>query len=190
MADEKVVQLAPGIDVTNVLVIILYLVLIVAAAYFLTKYVARHSLRKGVRPKAGTGSGGSKKKEYWHMVSIADRIAVDRDKTIIVVEFQGKYYLLGTTAQGFEQIDKVDIPETCETPEESTEEETGVAAAGEGGVIGDDVPDTFWNRFKKCFSIVLKSYLPGRANKKDDAPFSEQLKEKVSKEDHKQGKDQ
>lgn len=187
MADEKVVQLAPGIDVTNVLVIILYLVLIVAAAYFLTKYVARHSLRKGVRPKAGAGSGGSKKKEYWHMVSIADRIAVDRDKTIIVVEFQGKYYLLGTTAQGFEQIDKVDIPETCETPEESPEEETetGVAAAVEGGV-----PDTFWNRFKKCFSIVLKSYLPGRANKKDDASFSEQLKEKVSKEDHKQGKDQ
>lgn len=192
MVEEKGLQLAQGVDITNVLVIILYLALIVAAAYFLTKYVAKRSLRKGMKQKTGNGRCRTKN-ELGHMVSVADRIAIDRDKTIVVIEFQGKYYLLGTTAQGLEQIDKVDIPE-YEKDSDSIVAKSAEAGQEEPIVTSgpDDTPqeaasnDTFWGRFKKCFSIVVRSYLPKGKNKQDIS-FSEQLKEKAGKEWKKRG---
>lgn len=189
MAEEKGLQLAPGIDVTNVLVIILYLVLIVAAAYFLTKYVAKRSLRKGMKPKTGAGQGGFKRNEFEHMVSVVDRISIDRDKTMVVIEFQGKYYLLGTTAQGFEQIDKVDIPKRTEEAENAEpESEPGTIVANDTQKPGHGTSDTFWGRFKKCFFIVIKSYLPGRKNK-NNTSFEEHLRKETDEEKHKTGKD-
>lgn len=189
MVEEQGIQLAKGIDISNVLVMILYLVLIVAAAYFLTKYVAKRSLQKGMKSHAGAGRGGVKRNEPGHMVSVADRIAIDRDKTLLVVEFQGKYYLLGTTPQGFEQIDKVDMPER--TTEDAVEYAVVDTPQESGPVEGKDPikpQETFWNRFKRCFTIVLRGYVPGAKNKAD-VSFGEQLEKKVRQEEEK-GKDQ
>lgn len=188
MAEEKGMQLAQGVDITNVLVIILYLALIVAAAYFLTKYVAKRSLQKGMKPHAGIGRSGAKKNELGQMISVTDRIAIDRDKTLLVVEFQGKYYLLGTTPQGFEQIDKVDIPEAEKDVTEYPPPDIAQEADPDEQKDAARIQDTFWNRFKKCFTIVLRGYVPGVKNK-TDVSFSEQLEKKVHQQE-KKGKDQ
>lgn len=194
MVEQSNIQLATGISAQNILVIIVYLVLIVLAAYFLTKYVARRSLKKGMKPSQSQ-RGGKAKTGFGHLVSVVDRIAVDRDKTIMVIEFQGKYYLMSTSADRIECIDQVDAPET---PEEDAEEAQAEDAereisypAKEKAREADE--DTFFKRFKKCIRIVLTSYLPkGMRSKQDDASFETRLEAQVkksSKQDNEKTKD-
>ncbi len=182
MAEQSGPQLAAGIDFTDVLVIIIYLVLIVAAAYFLTKYVAKRSLKKGMKPSQMQRSGAKPRAaELGHMVSVADRIAVDRDKTIMVVEFQGKYYLMSTAADKIECIDTVEIPDAPPVSEDAEaqqdEEQQG------GGVVQRPADeDTFFKRFKKAMKVVLQSYLPkSMRSKPSEVSFEARLEEQVRK---------
>ncbi|MGI6152259.1 MAG: hypothetical protein ACOYJB_00300 [Christensenellaceae bacterium] len=48
MVDE---QLAAPVDARNIIVVIVYLVIIVLALYFLTKYITQRRLKKGVSTK-------------------------------------------------------------------------------------------------------------------------------------------
>lgn len=191
MLDSKEVQLAPSMDFGNVIRIIVILVLIIVAAYFLTKYISKRSLRQGMkdRPRRSRWSASSQqrtKPEFGHMVSVVDRIPVDRDKTLMVVEFEGSYYLIGTTPEGFHRIDQVEITEKPE-PEAEAEEPQAAASAEERP------PDegTFGQRFRKAFGIVLRSYLPkGLAGRNEAASsFDEQLKARIHADGGKQNPD-
>lgn len=189
MAEQSNIQLATGISAQNILVIIVYLVLIVLAAYFLTKYVAKRSLKKGMK-SSPSQRGGKTKTGFGHLVSVADRIAVDRDKTIMVVEFQGKYYLMSTTADRIECIDQVDAPEIpledAEDVEEVSAENAKAYPAKDKTRAADE--DTFFKRFKKCMKIVLQSYLPKSVrNKQDGASFETRLEAQVKKSSEKSG---
>lgn len=191
--DESKVAFAPGIDVSNVLLIILYLVLIIIAAYFLTKFIARKSLRKGMRSTTSSTGRGARKKnaELGHLVAVVDRIAIDRDKTIMVVEFKGRHYLIGTTAQDIKCIDSVDIAadvvketaadEPAEpSPDEPADEQQQPGECGE-----DTRQGTFAERFKKCMKIVLQSYLPKSMRKnKETASFDTELRQKLEEQEN------
>ena len=45
------VQLAPDINVGSIVLLILYLILILVGAYFLTKFVGKRALQKGMKKK-------------------------------------------------------------------------------------------------------------------------------------------
>ena len=180
MLDSKEAVLPASMDVGNILRVIGILVLIIVAAYFLTKYIAKRSLRQGMRDQPRQRSASSQqrqKPEFGHMVAVVDRITVDRDKTLMVVEFEGRHYLIGTTADGFQCIDHVDMPpqeEAAPEPEAMTAEP-----------VDERPPDerTFGQRFRKAFGIVLQSYLPKKMVSKTNAgkktPFDEQLKARI-----------
>lgn len=181
--DTKDVQLAASMDVGNLVRVIAILILIILGAYFLTKYIGRRSLRQGMRDPRRSRSGASSpskgKPEFGHMVAVVDRIAVDRDKTLMVVEFKGHHYLIGTTQDGFQCIDQVEM-----TPAEQEEQEAEAAAVQETSEPEAWRPDdekTFGQRFRKAFGIVLRSYLP--KGMRGDAPragsFDEQLKARI-----------
>lgn len=192
MVDESKVAFAPGIDISNVLLIILYLVLIIIAAYFLTKFVARKSLRKGMRRTNSSAGKGMRKKsaETGHSIAVIDRIAVDRDKTIMVVEFRGRHYLIGTTAQDIKCIDSVDI--STDAAEETTADETVEFPSSkptdekpkEPQKYEEDIKQgTFAQRFKKCIKIVLQSYLP-KSMRKETASFDTELRQKLEEQEN------
>ena len=185
MAEESKVAFAPEIDISNVIMIILYLVLIIAAAYFLTKFVAKRTLRKGMK-----GSGKKRPIEPGHLISVVDRIAVDRDKTIMVVEFRGKHYLIGTTAQEIKCLDSVDIAGEADGDQERND---GNIETEPGTAEGAERPgnaETFGSRFKKCMGIVLRSYLPKRMrNKEEVSPsFDKELRQKLDEKEHEKNK--
>lgn len=171
---SKDVQLAAPMDVGSVLRVIIILVLIIAGAYMLTKYIAQRSLRKGMKqqPRTSKGSASSQYPEFGHLVSVADRIAVDRDKTLMVIEFEGRYYLVGTTADGFQRLAEAEIPET----EPEAEDTENVSAADQPADEG-----TFGQRFRKAFGIVLRSYLPAGMRREGGATssFDSQLQAKI-----------
>lgn len=108
-------QLATEVGARNVILLIVYLAIILVAAYFVTKYVARRALTKGMKRKPKTGGVfRARTAEPGTLISVADRIAIEKTKTIMVVEFQGKYYLMSTTEHDIKCIDKVDIPPNSE----------------------------------------------------------------------------
>lgn len=180
MLESKEVQMASSMDAGNVIRIITILVLIIVAAYFLTRYIAKRSLRQGMRsqPRQSRWSASSQqrgKPEFGHTVAVVDRIPVDRDKTLMVVEFQGRYYLIGTTQDGFQCIDHVEMPPEAEAEEPAAE------PAGAGTEVRPAEEGTFGQRFRKAFGIVLQSYLPkSMRNTPAASPsFDEQLKARM-----------
>ena len=186
MVEEKTVQLAKGIDIQNILVMIVYLVLILLAAYFLTKFVAKRSMRKGMKKEPGKSKPGVKRQELGHLVSVADRIAIDRDKTVMVVEFQGKYYLLSTTAQEIKCIDKVPIQEEeilqdINAGQDELPLEEIAADEQPPGPLAQAQPENFWQRFCKSFKIVATGYFQkaGRSKEQQEM-FDAQLKEMMA----------
>lgn len=181
MLDAKEAVLPASMDLGNVIRVIVILVAIIVAAYFLTKYIGKRSLRQGMKDQSRRRSASSQqrqKPEFGHLVSVVDRIAVDRDKSLMVVEFEGKYYLIGTTPDGFQRIAQAEMPQ--EAGEEAAERAEPQPAAQEARP-----PDeaTFGKRFKKAFGIVLQSYLPkgfaGKGKTANTASFDEQLKARI-----------
>ncbi len=204
MVEGNGLQLAPAVNPTDVIVIIVYLVLIVVAAYFLTKFVAKKSLQKGMRNSGMKRKSGAGKLEMGHLVSVVDRVAVDRDKTIMVVEFEGKYYLMSTSPNGLECIDKVEILPEAESqpqPEVSAEDNAKEEQGAVSGMAPEDATqetaaqpapkkeyppgeETFLQRFKKCMKIVLRSYLPGGSGANaSQGSFQKKLDKEIQKRD-------
>lgn len=185
------VQMAPGIEAKNIVILIVYLVLILVAAYFLTKFVAKRSLQKGMkRSQTSRKTGSAKKYEPGRHVCVVDRIAVERDKTLMVVEFQGKYYLLSTTSQEIHCIDKIEIP-----PEEPVEMENNEGEAEESEqknpAASYDVEGDFFAVFKTAFiektglffSKVRRSKFVRLFARKNKSSFEEQLRQTLESAD-------
>lgn len=134
---EKIVidqsqQLAPeAVSAQSVALLVIYLLAIVVGIYFLTKLIAKKSLKRGIK-KPGNGARwfSSNKAEPGRLIGVVDRIALDRDKTLTVVEFEGRYYMLGVTHQEIKLLDKVSIPEADRAA--ADEGAGGANARGEG----------------------------------------------------------
>jgi len=172
-------QLATEVGAQNVITLIVFLALLLVAAYFVTKYVARRALTKGMKRKpSGSGIFRSVGHEPGTHVSVADRIAVDKDKTIMVVEFNGKYYLMSTTAHDIKCIDKVDAPV------ENQNENKEAGGAGEGDTASytssqEQYASESFGDYMKGIGRQFKGYFSRNKSKKGQADFDAQLKEKI-----------
>lgn len=163
-------QLAADIGVKNVVMLIVYLALILAGAYFVTKYVARRALTQGMKKRPGGSVFRARTNEPGTLLSVADRIAIDKTKTILVVEFQGKYYLMSTTEHDVKCIDKTPIPK-----KEQTEQETYDGAAETASYVytrEDNARGNFLSYVRDVFTPV----------KKNAADFETRLKGEVLKQ--------
>lgn len=190
-------QLAPEtVNAGSIAIVIVYLVIIVAALYFVTKYVNKRRLSKGV--KKNTAAATATKKSKWggfftktdepeHIVNIVDRVAVDRDKTLIVVEFMGRYYLMSTTGQDMHLLDKLPADAVGETQEENTTEAEEANPAASCDVTGEGEKDAGETGFFANFSYLAKQQgskfknLFSGGKKEKPISFEEQLKRKMEK---------
>ena len=174
------VQLAPNIEPGQIVMIIIYLVVIVIAAYYLTQFVGRRRLQQGMHRENRTFSSGVKSSPgLGHMIYVVDRIAIDREKTLMVVEFDGKYYLIGTTPQDMRLLGNAPVPEPGQQQNAGT-----APAAGSVPPDGESADgETFQQRFRRAFSIVLQSYLPARFRKPNASQktgsFDEQMRARM-----------
>jgi flagellar biogenesis protein FliO len=190
MADSQIptsadTQLATEIGVQNVLVLIIYLVLILVAAYFITKYVSKRALRRGMRkPQAGSGRTKNAQNELGHLISVADRIVIDKEKTIMVLEFNDRYYLISTTPQEMKCIDKVPIPRDIKDMA-GDEQSSGAGPPPDGQgqqeeyrSFGQYLKD-LWKQFRLKISPASRKGKPGAAD------FGSQLDKSMKKEKEK-----
>lgn len=174
-------ELAPSVDAGQVIMLIIYLILIIVGAYYLTRYVANRRLRQGMRGSSRAFQSSKSTSGPGHMVAVVDRIAIDREKTLMVVEFEGKYYLIGTTPQEMRLMGRADITE------EDLERERQEAAKAQSAPAHPEgqSDETFGQRFRRAFSIVLQSYLPKRMRKEPEAKssFSRELQARMNPDD-------
>lgn len=84
----------------DILLLLFYLVLILAGAYFATRFLANRMGGRGVSPwPLSVGKKDSK-------LHIIDRMMVDKGQSLIVVVYEKEQYLIGATANGFTVLDK------------------------------------------------------------------------------------
>lgn len=178
------VQFAPEIQASNVIWMIVVLALMIVGAYYLTKYVNGRALTKGMKKKpAGKNKRRLFQNDTGRLLCVADRIVIDREKTVMVVEFKGKYYLLSTTQQEIRCIDSIPIPQEdldaeAKAAQEEAEEAGEDSGAGEAitfagflGGIGTQFKDRAYAFFHK-----------GQAPPKKSS-FESHLKQKIEEEE-------
>lgn len=94
--------LGQGPQIGQILLLLLYLALIFAGAYFVTRIFARIAQR-GVLPAAKAGA------RHRH-IFLVDRLALDRERSVLLLEADGKRYLVGVSGQAFTLLEKTDAP--------------------------------------------------------------------------------
>ncbi len=166
--------MAEGIRVQDVLVLIIYLVIIIVAAYYLTKLVAKKSMQKGMKHSGSVGLR-SKKVVKNDMLSVVDRIPIDREKSVMVVEFENHYYLIGVSATEFKLFDKKEI-----SKEELIKRAMNAVKEREQAQTDGEEEEPFSKRFSASFKEVASNYF-----KKDKAniSFNKTLQKEMQKED-------
>lgn len=172
---------AREIQTSDVVILIVYLVLLLLGAYYLTKFVSKRAMQKGVKKNKGRVSGDKGRWRQGQYVSVVDRIPIDKDKTILVVEFDNKHYLMATTGQDIKILDKIEV----QKEEADMEAEAMEGQSVSEGFSAQKDPfyqeESFFKRFLKSFRDVSKNYF--KKNKKNAAPFGIHLqKEMDSKE--------
>ncbi len=192
-------QLSPeAVNAQSVALLVIYLLIIVVGIYFLTKLIAKKSLQRGIKKPAKSGGMrwfGSNKAEPGRLIGVVDRIALDRDKTLTVVEFDGKYYMLGVTHQEIKLLDKVPIPETDAAGDAASEADGPKQSAGgtnkdiNGAERSADTDDaafyavqesSFSDYIKQLFTnMKLGIYRFFHRGKNPPQDFESQLKEKL-----------
>jgi len=175
--------MASPIEAKNIILLIVFFAALLIGAYLLTKFVNRRAMQRGMKKgsvKKGAG-GGRKTPEIGKLLSVMDRIAIDREKTLMVVHFQEKYYFLSTTAQEIRVIDKVAVPpgaanENGNEAEEDTEEDP----AASYDVSGNDFFSTLGTMFKDKFGGFFSKLF--HKKKKNKVSFEQELKQKLEEE--------
>ena len=107
-------------------------------------------------------------------VSVLDRIPIDRDKTILVVEFAEKRYLMATTGQDIKLLDKLQREEAAEF--KAAEEEEATAPPSFETEEAQNA-DGFFERFFRGFKVAFKNYFKGNT-----VPFGIRLQNEMQKE--------
>jgi flagellar biogenesis protein FliO len=167
--------MATEIHAQDVIILIFYLVLLVLGAYFLTRYVSKRAMKKGVRKPDNKKTGTKFKWKEGRYISVLDRVPVDRDKSIMVVEFEGKRYLMATTGQDIKLLDKLK-KEYAKESEAETEEPGDEPSRPEAYQAQQGREGRFSARFFDSFKVVFKNYY-----KKDSLPFGVRLQDEIKK---------
>lgn len=102
--------LAQGPQIGQILLLLLYLALIFAGAYFVTRFFARSMQRGALFP----AKGGGRLAPGRH-IRLVDRLSLDRDKSILLFDANGKRYLVGMSENAFALLDTADAPPQNET---------------------------------------------------------------------------
>ena len=97
--------LGQGPQIGQILLLLLYLALIFAGAYFVTKYFGRamqrssiFSTRLGARPALGKH------------IRLVDRLMLNRETSIVLIEADGKRYLVGVSESAFTLLETNEAP--------------------------------------------------------------------------------
>lgn len=158
------------------------MVLLLVGAYYLTKYVSKRAMQRGAKKTRGRFAGDKDRWKQGQYVSVVDRIPIDRDKTIMVVEFNDKHYLMATTGQDIKILDKIEVQKEKAGMEADAMDGENVS---EGFSVRQEPfleEESFFKRFFKSFRQVSKNYF--RKDKMNAAPFGIHLqKEMDSKKD-------
>ncbi len=165
--------MATEINAQDVFILIIYLALLILGAYLLTRYVSKRAMQKGMKKPEGKATAGKSKWKQGRYVSVLDRIPIDRDKSILVVEFEGKRYLMAATGQDIKLLDKLKKEETGET---EAAEEAGDFGAPFAGTEENRREGGFHERFLKSFKTVFKNYF-----KRDTGSFGTHLQNEMNK---------
>ena len=100
------VEFAPeGPGFLQILLLLLLLVLILIGVYFATRFFARFAQRGALGPLPGGGKGQRRRR-----IVLLDRLVLDRDRSVVLLESEGRRYLLGVGGQSFALLDKSDAP--------------------------------------------------------------------------------
>lgn len=161
--------MAKEIQTQDVILLIVYLVLLLIGAYYLTKFVSKRAMQKGTKKRRYSGS-----KSKWRqgeLVSVVDRIPIDRDKTIMVVEFAGKHYLMSTSGQDIKLLDTVEMQKSSQTDTE--EQETG--SIPDLNMEPGAEEESFLKKFLRSFKVVSKNYYKN----KNTTPFGIHLRKEL-----------
>jgi flagellar biogenesis protein FliO len=166
--------MANEIQAKDVILLIVYLVILLVGAYYLTKFVSRRAMKKGVKKQPFSGS--KIKWKQGQLVSVVDRVPIDRDKTIMVVEFAGKHYLMATTGQDIKLLDTVELQK--EGQEENTEEQASQPPMQDTASLVEE--ESFLRKFWSNFKVVSRNYYKN----KNTTPFGMHLRKELgSKEE-------
>lgn len=165
-------MVAKEIQTQDVILLIVYLVLLLVGAYYLTKFVSRRAMQKGTKKRHVFGQ-----KNRWkqgELVSVVDRIPIDRDKTILVVEFANKHYLMSTSGQDIKLLDTVEMqksvsPDTAEEP---------VNMPGQSMEPGAE-EESFFKKFLRSLKSVSGNYYKN----KNTTPFGIHLRKELDIKD-------
>ncbi len=126
----------------SIIFTIIILIGVLAAAYFTTKFLSARMLKSGIKQK-----GTSKSTKLGKYVSIVDRAPIDREKSIIVVEFEGKFYLVGVSPQEVKLIDKADISEQEIQARKTREHEEAERAKNQPNLTFTEAMKQQWDAF-------------------------------------------
>ncbi len=97
--------LSQGMQIGQILLLLLYLALIFAGVYFLTRFLGRVMQRGTFLP----GKAGERLRPGRH-IRLVDRFNVDREKSILLLEAEGKRYLVGVNEHTFALLETFDAP--------------------------------------------------------------------------------
>lgn len=99
------VTLAEEPGAGQVLLLILYLILILVGVYFATRLFARVAQRAAA-PRAQTGA----RFQPGRHIHLVDRLALDRERSILLFEADGKRYLVGVSGESFVKLSESEAP--------------------------------------------------------------------------------
>lgn len=171
---------AREIQTSDVVILIVYLVLLLLGAYYLTKFVSKRAMQKGVQKTGGRFAGDKVRWKQGQYVSVVDRIPIDRDKTILVVEFDHKQYLMATTAQDIKILDKIEVQKEKADMEAEAMDGQNVSEGFSVQKEPFNEEESFFRRFFKSFREVSKNYF--KKNKQNAAPFGVHLQKEMDNE--------
>ncbi|NCB31490.1 MAG: hypothetical protein EOM66_08800 [Clostridia bacterium] len=97
--------LEQGLQVGQILLLLFYLALIFAGAYFITRFLGRMMQNGGISPTRGGGRFAPGR--HIHLV---DKLALDREKSILLFEADGKRYLVGVSEHAFTLLESAEAP--------------------------------------------------------------------------------
>ncbi len=97
--------LEQGPQIGQILLLLLYLALIFAGAYFVTRFFAR-TMQRGASFLPAKGGGPA----LGRHIRLVDRLLIDREKSILLIEADSKRYLLGVSENAFALLETSDAP--------------------------------------------------------------------------------
>ena len=153
------------------------IVIILIACYYTTSYIGRRAMGQN---RAGKRSGG-------RSITLLERFAISKDKSLCIIEIAGKIYIVGVTNQAMTVLDTLD---PAQFAEHSAERQNTTAAWNmpPGGKYGGKLvnrlaafmagrmgksygPDTYGGEKGATFADVMKNKRnddePGQTNRKE-----------------------